>query len=105
LTPCKPRWRFSVKSFKPSWGKNEMSTPQFENLRASSLYCNQCKTAMPVRERLLLVLADKEIYDYLCTGCANSVGQREVTFSEKRLAQARPSRRKQAVPESRLLLP
>jgi hypothetical protein len=37
---------------------------------------------MPVRERLLLVLPDKEIYDYLCTGCADSVGQREVTASE-----------------------
>ena len=56
---------------------------QFENLRASSLYCNRCKTAMPVRERLLLVLPDKEIYDYLCTGCGDSVGQREVTAAEK----------------------
>jgi hypothetical protein len=37
---------------------------------------------MPVRERLLLVLPDKEIYDYLCTGCADSVGQREVTAGE-----------------------
>ena len=37
---------------------------------------------MPVRERLLLVLPDKEIYDYLCTGCAESVGQREVTAGE-----------------------
>ena len=38
---------------------------------------------MPVRERLLLVLPEKEIYDYLCTGCAGSVGQREVTSAEK----------------------
>jgi len=37
---------------------------------------------MPVREKLLLVLPDKEIYDYLCTGCADSVGQREVTAGE-----------------------
>ena len=37
---------------------------------------------MPVRERLLLVLPDKEIYDYLCTGCADSLGQREVTAGE-----------------------
>ena len=35
---------------------------QFENLTASSLYCDKCKTAMPVRERLLLVLPDKEIF-------------------------------------------
>lgn len=59
-----------------------MGRPQFENLRASSLYCNQCKAAMPVRERLLLVLADREVYDYLCTGCANSLGQREVIVSQ-----------------------
>ena len=55
---------------------------QFESLRASSLYCRRCGQAMPVRERLLLVLPDKEIYDYRCTGCAESVGQREVTAGE-----------------------
>ena len=30
---------------------------------------------MPVRERLLLILPDKDIYEYLCTGCAESLGQ------------------------------
>ena len=65
-----------------------MSQPQFENFTASSLYCEKCKTAMPVRERLLLVLPDKEIYDYLCTGCASSVGQREVTAGEKLMAKS-----------------
>ena len=64
---------------------------QFESLRASSLYCQRCGQAMPVRERLLLVLPDKEIYDYLCTGCADSVGQREVTAGE--LRQRRPAPR------------
>jgi len=58
---------------------------QFESLRASSLYCQKCKAAMPVRERLLLVLPDKEIYDYLCTGCAASLGHREVSLGEKQL--------------------
>ncbi len=46
---------------------------------------------MPVRERLLLVLPDKEIYDYLCTGCSDSVGQREVTAGEL-LGRRMPSR-------------
>ena len=59
----------------------------FGSLRASSLYCRKCGKAMPVRERLLLVLPDKEIHDYLCTGCADSVGRREVTAGE--LVQAR----------------
>ena len=61
---------------------------QFESLRASSLYCKKCQTAMPVREKLLLVLPDKEIYDYLCTGCASSLGQREVSAGELRMARA-----------------
>jgi len=43
---------------------------------------------MPVRERLLLVLPDKEIFDYLCTGCGSSVGRREITAGEKLMAQA-----------------
>jgi hypothetical protein len=63
---------------------------QFESLRASSLYCRRCGQAMPVRERLLLVLPDKEIYDYLCTGCADSVGQREVTAGELHHRRATP---------------
>jgi len=51
---------------------------QFESFRASSLFCTKCNRAMAVREKLLLVLPGKEIYDYLCTGCAESLGQREV---------------------------
>ena len=72
-----------------------MSQPQqqFENFTASSLYCEKCKAAMPVRERLLLILPDKEVYDYLCTGCASSVGSREVTAGEKLMAQSRAPRR------------
>ena len=82
-----------------------MSQQQFENFTASSLYCEKCKAAMPVRERLLLILPEKEIYDYLCTGCAASVGQREVTAGEKLMAQAqapRKPRRRPAVPSIRL---
>jgi len=66
---------------------------QFESFRASSLYCNKCQKAMPVREKLLLVLPDKEIFDYLCTGCASSLGQREVTAGER--PHAMPVRRRQ----------
>ena len=81
-----------------------MSQQQFENFTASSLYCEKCKTAMPVRERLLLILPEKEIYDYLCTGCASSVGQREITAGEKLMAQRRaPRRRPRAVPAPGLL--
>ena len=65
---------------------------QFESFRASSLYCNKCQKAMPVREKLLLVLPDKEIFDYLCTGCASSLGQREVTEGDRRAAAPHPRR-------------
>jgi len=33
---------------------------------------------MPVRENLLLVLPGKEIYDYACEKCGESLGKREV---------------------------
>lgn len=71
-----------------------MSQQQFENFTASSLYCEKCRAAMPVRERLLLVLPDKEIFDYLCTGCGSSVGRREITAGEKLTTQAMAGRRR-----------
>ncbi len=82
-----------------------MSQQQFENFTASSLYCEKCKTAMPVRERLLLILPDKEIFDYLCTGCASSVGQREVTAGDKLLAQQTAARQpRRRAPAQRIQL-
>jgi hypothetical protein len=67
---------------------------QFESLRASSLYCNKCAKAMPVREVLLLVLPDKEIYDYLCTGCSSSLGSREVSAGDLMVSKAAMGRRR-----------
>jgi len=69
-----------------------MNQQQFENFTASSLYCEKCGVAMPVRERLLLVLPDREIFDYLCSGCGSSVGSREVTAGEKLMTQAMSKR-------------
>jgi hypothetical protein len=72
---------------------------QFENFTASTLYCEKCRATTPVRERLLLVLPDKEIFDYLCTECGSSVGQREITASEKMMAAAmQPQRRQVRIP-------
>jgi hypothetical protein len=82
-----------------------MKGRQFETLRASSLYCQKCQQAMPVRERLLLVLPEKEIFDYLCTGCGSSVGQREVTAGEKMMGQAMAARRARPARPASLLLP
>ena len=33
--------------------------------------------AMPVRKRLLLVLLDRETFDYVCAGCGSVVGKKE----------------------------
>ncbi len=49
----------------------------FEDLEASQLYCPACKRAMPVRKRLLLVLLDRETFDYVCAGCGTTVGKKE----------------------------
>jgi hypothetical protein len=57
---------------------------QFESFKASRLYCRRCAKSMPVRERLLLILPDKDLYEYLCTGCGDSLGEREVSLAEKR---------------------
>jgi hypothetical protein len=51
---------------------------QYEDFRASALYCPRCKKAMPVRSRLLLVLPDGELHEYLCQYCASSLGTKTV---------------------------
>jgi len=53
----------------------------FESLQASVLFCNRCRAPQPVRERLLLVLPDGELNEYLCAACGASVGSRKVTAS------------------------
>ena len=51
----------------------------FEELQASVLFCGRCREPRPVRERLLLVLPDGELNEYLCRACGSSVGTRKVT--------------------------
>lgn len=51
---------------------------QFESFRASSLYCPQCQRAQPVDERLLLILPDGDLYEYVCQFCWTQLGKRKV---------------------------
>jgi hypothetical protein len=51
--------------------------PTFDQFNATLLYCNKCRKAMPVRQRLLLVLPDGDLYDYTCQGCNSSVGSKK----------------------------
>jgi hypothetical protein len=52
---------------------------QFGNFTASELYCPKCRSAQPVRERLLLVLPTGELHEFICAKCATSLGKRTVT--------------------------
>jgi hypothetical protein len=52
---------------------------QFGAFTASELYCPKCRRSQPVREKLLLVLPTGELHEYLCSQCATSLGEREVT--------------------------
>ena len=52
---------------------------QFGEFTASELYCPKCARAQRVRERLLLYLPDGLLYEYLCSGCGSSLGERKVT--------------------------
>ena len=52
---------------------------QFGDLIASELYCPRCARAHPVRQRLLLILPDGELYEYCCRQCGTALGKRKVT--------------------------
>jgi hypothetical protein len=69
-----------------------MSQAQFGTFTATELYCPKCRKAQPVRERLLLVLPSGELYEFLCSECATSLGKRTVTGPTVTSAPARPRR-------------
>jgi hypothetical protein len=56
-----------------------MSKEQYRDFDATELFCPQCRRAVPVRKRLLLVLAAGDKYDYTCVYCGTSVGDKMVT--------------------------
>jgi hypothetical protein len=51
---------------------------QFDSFRASSLFCPRCQKAQPVTERLLLILPDGELFEYVCQFCWTQLGKRKV---------------------------
>jgi hypothetical protein len=53
-------------------------TPQssFDQFEATALYCPNCKEAVPLRKRLLLVLPEGDKYEYLCVYCGTPVGEK-----------------------------
>jgi len=56
-----------------------MKRETYRDFDATELYCPNCKRAVPVRKRLLLVLPNGDKYDYTCTYCGTSLGDKIVT--------------------------
>lgn len=48
----------------------------FDQLEATMLLCPTCREAMPVRKRLLLVLPQGNKFEYLCTTCGATCGDK-----------------------------
>jgi hypothetical protein len=46
----------------------------YREFDATELYCANCRQAVPVRKRLLLVLPEGDKFEYLCAYCSSSVG-------------------------------
>ena len=55
------------------------SRESFEEFQATSLFCGRCQKAQPVGERLLLVLPDGELREYVCAVSGSSVGSRKLS--------------------------
>jgi hypothetical protein len=60
-------------------GRQSSQPPsQYKDLTATQLFCPKCRQATPVRERLLLVLPDGDLYEYLCAYCGTSLGKKRI---------------------------
>ena len=72
--PFDPR---SLGSMRPRPGPSQADpTAQFRSLNATLLFCPNCKEATPARERLLLVLPSGNKYEYMCSYCGTSTGEK-----------------------------
>ena len=56
-----------------------MKREQYKDFDATELFCPICRRSVPVRKRLLLVLANGDKYDYTCVYCGTSVGDKMVS--------------------------
>ncbi len=56
-----------------------MTNESFQDFDATELFCPRCGKAVPVRKKLLIVLAVGDKYDYTCVYCGTSLGEKTVT--------------------------
>jgi len=59
-----------------------MREETYRDFDATELFCPNCRRAVPVRKRMLLILPDGDKYDYTCTFCGISVGDKLVRNSK-----------------------
>jgi len=59
-----------------------MAGETYRDFDARELFCPRCQRATPVRKRLLLILPEGEKYDYTCSVCGTSVGDKLVRQGE-----------------------
>ena len=50
--------------------------PDYDEFEASELYCSRCGQARPVRRHLLLVLPTGNKFEYRCSVCGHSLGEK-----------------------------
>lgn len=62
---------------------DEERTEQYKNFTATRLYCHNCRMSMTVRERLLLILPDGELHEYICQNCGEVLGDKKVSLNNK----------------------
>ncbi len=74
--PFDPRSLGSMRR-RPQPGPSQADpSAQFRSLNATLLFCPNCKEATPARERLLLVLPSGNKYEYVCSYCGTSTGEK-----------------------------
>jgi hypothetical protein len=56
-----------------------MRRETYKDFDATELFCPQCRKAVPVRKRLLLILSHGDKYEYSCVFCGTSVGDKTVS--------------------------
>lgn len=56
---------------------------QYDDLKATYLYCNSCGSSMPVRERLLLILPDGYLFEYNCRSCGGILGDKRTRLKHE----------------------
>lgn len=53
-----------------------MRRESYSDFDATELYCPNCKRAVPVKKKLLLILSNGDKYYYSCVFCGTSLGNK-----------------------------